>query len=165
MDALLSPALGTIIWASIAFIIVLILLRKMAWGPILKGLKEREESIAGSLNEAERARQEFANLKADNEQLLQDARNERDAILKEGRELKESIIADAKSRAKQEADKIVANAREEVVNEKNAALAELKSHVALLSLNIAEKVLRSNLSNDEKQTELVGKLLEETDLN
>jgi F-type H+-transporting ATPase subunit b len=79
--------------------------------------------------------------------------------------LKENIIADAKNRAKQEADKIVANAREEVVNEKNAALAELKSHVALLSLNIAEKVLRSNLSNDEKQTELVGKLLEETDLN
>lgn len=165
MDALLSPALGTIVWASIAFIIVLLLLRKMAWGPILQGLKDREESIAGSLNEAEKARQEIANLKADNEQLLQEARNERDAILKEAREMKESVIADAKTRAKEEADKIVTAAREEVVNEKNAALAELKTHVASLSLDIAEKILRSNLSSDEKQSELVGKLLEETDLN
>ena len=165
MDALLSPSLGTMIWASIAFIVVLVILRKAAWGPILNGLKEREESIANSLNQAEKARQEIADLKSDNEKLLQEARNERDAILKEAREMKDGIIAEAKNQAKVEADKLVASAKEAVQNEKAAALAELKQHVAHLSLDIAEKLVRENLSNDDKQKELVGKLLDETDLN
>lgn len=165
MDALLSPSLGTMVWASIAFIIVLIILRRAAWGPILKGLKDREESIANSLNEAEKARDEIANLKSDNEKLLQEARNERDAILREAREMKDQMVADAKSQAKVEAEKMINSAREAVQNEKAAALAELKSHVASLSLEIAEKVVRQKLADDASQKELVDQLLKETDLN
>jgi F-type H+-transporting ATPase subunit b len=165
MDALLSPSLGTMVWASIAFIIVLIILRRAAWGPILKGLKDREESIASSLNEAEKARDEIANLKSDNEKLLQEARNERDAILREAREMKDQMVADAKSQAKVEAEKMINSAREAVQNEKAAALAELKSHVASLSLEIAEKVVRQKLADDASQKELVDQLLKETDLN
>lgn len=165
MDALLSPSLGTMIWATVAFLIVLMILRRAAWGPILKGLQEREETIANSLNEAEKAREEIASLKSDNEKLLQEARNERDAILKEARDMKDSIVAEAKNQAKVEADKLIANAKEAVQNEKAAALAELKQHVAHLSLDIAEKVVRQNLSSDDKQKELVDKLLQETDLN
>ncbi|MCH2197268.1 MAG: F0F1 ATP synthase subunit B [Flavobacteriales bacterium] len=165
MDALLSPSLGTMVWASIAFIIVLIILRRAAWGPILKGLKEREESIAESLNEAEKARQDIADLKSDNEKLLQEARVERDNILKEARELKDSMIADAKNQAKEEAEKMVNSAREAIETEKAAALADLKEHVAMLSLEIAEKVVRQSLSSDDSQKALVDKLLQETDLN
>lgn len=165
MDALLSPSLGTMVWASLAFIIVLIILKKFAWGPILDGLKDREETIARSLNEAEQARQEIAGLKADNEKLLQEARNERDAILREAREIKENIISEAKGQAKKEAENMIAAAREAVNNEKQAAIAELKSHVASLSLDIAEKVVREHLSDDSNKKALVAKLLQETELN
>lgn len=165
MDALLSPSLGTMVWASIAFIIVLILLKRLAWGPILSGLKEREESISRSLGEAEKARQEIAGLKSDNEKLLQEARNERDAILREARELKDQIVAEAREQAKNDAEKLTTAAREAINNEKLAAMAELKIHVASLSLDIAERVVRQKLSNDQAQKELVGKLLEETKLN
>jgi F-type H+-transporting ATPase subunit b len=165
MDALLTPSLGTMVWATIAFLLVLLILKRFAWGPILKGLKEREESIAGSLNEAEKARQEIAALKSDNEKLLQEARNERDAILREAREMKDQIVAEARDQAKVDAEKIVAAAREAVNNEKQAALAELTAHVANLSLDIAEKILRKQLANDESQKQLVQELLKETDLN
>jgi len=165
MDALLSPSLGTMVWASLAFIIVLILLKRLAWGPILSGLKEREESITRSLGEAEKARQEIAGLKSDNEKLLQEARNERDAILREAREMKDQIVAEAREQAKGDAEKLIAAAREAVNNEKLAAMAELKIHVASLSLDIAERVVRQSLSNDQNQKELVEKLLQETKLN
>jgi F-type H+-transporting ATPase subunit b len=165
MDALLSPSLGTMVWASIAFIIVLILLKRLAWGPILSGLKEREESISRSLGEAEKARLEIAGLKSDNEKLLQEARNERDAILREAREMKDQIVAEAREQAKSDAEKLIAAAREAVNNEKLAAMAELKIHVASLSLDIAERVVRQSLSNDQNQKELVEKLLQETKLN
>lgn len=153
------------VWASLAFIIVLLILKKFAWGPILDGLKNREETIARSLNEAEQARQEIAGLKADNEKLLQEARNERDAILREARELKEKIVSDAKGQAKKEADNLIAAAREAVNNEKLAALAELKTHVASLSLDIAEKVVRQHLSDDSNKKALVEELLKETKMN
>jgi F-type H+-transporting ATPase subunit b len=165
MDALLSPSVGTMVWASLAFIIVLILLKRLAWGPILSGLKEREESISRSLGEAEKARQEIAGLKSDNEKLLQEARNERDAILREAREMKDQIVAEARDQAKNDAEKLIAAAREAVNNEKLAAMAELKIHVASLSLDIAERVVRQSLSNDQNQKELVEKLLQETKLN
>ncbi|MGF1565329.1 MAG: F0F1 ATP synthase subunit B [Flavobacteriales bacterium] len=165
MDALLSPSLGTMVWATLAFIIVLILLRRFAWGPILSGLKQREETIANALNEAEKARQDIAALKSDNEKLLQEARNERDVILREAREIKDQMIAEAKAQAKEDAEKIVAAAREAVNNEKQAALTELTNHVATLSLDIAEKVVRKHLSDDANQKELVQTLLKETDLN
>lgn len=165
MDALLSPSLGTMVWATIAFLVVLMILKRFAWGPILNGLKEREESIANSLNEAEKAREEIASLKADNEKLLQEARNERDAILKEAREMKDQIVSSARTQAKTEAEKIVADARDAVKQEKQAALAELTAHVASLSLDIAEKVVRKNLADDENQKALVQDLLKETELN
>ncbi|MFM1932868.1 MAG: synthase subunit [Bacteroidota bacterium] len=165
MDALLSPSLGTMVWATIAFLVVLFVMRKYAWGPILQGLKDREQTIANSLNEAEQARREIANLKSDNEKLLQEARNERDAILREARDLKEQIVAEAKAKAKEEADRVTASAREAIQNEKLAAMAELKSHVASLSLDIAEKVVRTHLADQENQKQLVTKLLGETDLN
>lgn len=165
MDALLSPSLGTMVWATIAFLVVLFVMRKYAWGPILQGLKDREQTIANSLNEAEQARREIANLKSDNEKLLQEARNERDAILREARDLKEQIVAEAKAKAKEEADRVTASAREAIQNEKMAAMAELKSHVASLSLDIAEKVVRTHLADQENQKQLVTKLLGETDLN
>lgn len=165
MDALLSPSVGTMVWASLAFIIVLILLKRLAWGPILNGLKEREESISRSLGEAEKARQEFAGLKSDNEKLLQEARNERDAILREAREMKDQIVAEARDQAKNDAEKLIAAAREAVNTEKLAAMAELKIHVATLSLDIAERVVRKSLSNDQNQKDLVEKLLTETKLN
>lgn len=153
------------VWASLAFIIVLLILKKFAWGPILNGLKDREETIARSLNEAEQARQEIAGLKADNEKLLQEARNERDAILREARELKEKIVSDAKGQAKKEADNLIAAAREAVNNEKLAALAELKTHVASLSLDIAEKVVRQHLADDGNKKALIEELLKETKMN
>ena len=165
MDALLSPSLGTMVWASIAFLVVLFIMRKFAWGPILHGLKDREQTIADALNEAEKARLDITNLKSDNEKLLQEARNERDALLREGRDLKEQIISEAKAKAKEEADKVTAAAREAIQNEKLAAMAELKSHVASLSLDIAEKVVRTHLADQENQQQLVTKLLGETDLN
>jgi F-type H+-transporting ATPase subunit b len=144
---------------------VLLILKRFAWGPILNGLKEREESIANSLNEAEKAREEIASLKADNVKLLQEARNERDAILKEARELKDQIVSTARAQAKSDAEKIVADAREAVKQEKQAALAELTAHVASLSLDIAEKVVRKNLADDAGQKALVQELLKETELN
>lgn len=165
MDALLSPSLGTMVWASVAFLLVLLILKRFAWGPILKGLNERAESISESLNQAEKARNEIAALKSDNEKLLQEARNERDAILKEARELKDNIVSEAKGQAKAEAEKIVADAREAVNNEKQAAMTELSAHVASLSLDIAEKVVRKHLSDDANQKDLVQTLLKETDLN
>lgn len=165
MDALLSPSLGTMVWASVAFLLVLLILKRFAWGPILNGLNERAESIAQSLSQAEKARNEIAALKSDNEKLLQEARNERDAILKEARELKDNIVSEAKGQAKAEAEKIVADTREAVNNEKQAAMAELSAHVASLSLDIAEKVVRKHLSDDANQKDLVQTLLKETDLN
>ena len=165
MDALLSPSLGTMVWATAAFLIVLLILKRFAWGPILNGLKEREESIANSLNEAERAREEIASLKSDNEKLLQEARNERDAILRDARDMKDQIIAEARNQAKNDAENIVSAARAAIENEKQAALAELTAHVATLSLDIAEKVVRKNLSDDANQKALVQQLLNETELN
>lgn len=153
------------VWATAAFLIVLLILKRFAWGPILNGLKEREESIANSLNEAERARQEIAALKSDNEKLLQEARNERDAILRDARDMKDQIIAESRNQAKNDAEKIVADARAAVNIEKQAALAELTAHVATLSLDIAEKVVRKHLAGDANQKELVQQLLKETELN
>ncbi len=162
---LLDVSIGTVAWASIAFILVLVLLKKFAWKPILESLKEREESIENALNEADKARQEIGNLKSENEDLLKEARAERDQILKEAREVKESMITDAKNTAKEEGDRMIANAREAIENEKNAAMAELKNQVATLSIEIAEKVVGKNLSDDEKQQDLVENLVENVKLN
>lgn len=130
----------------------------------LKSLDERERSIADALNAAQRAKEEMANLKADNEKLLQEARNQRDLILKEARDAKDSIINDAKTKATEEADRLRRIAREEIQNGKRlAAITELKNQVATLSIQIAEKVIRQQLSTDDKQKTLVNDLLKEVE--
>jgi F-type H+-transporting ATPase subunit b len=162
---LVKPEFGLIIWMSITFLTVLWILKKFAWKPILKALHEREESIENALNEAEKAKEEMASLQANNEKLLQEARIERDAMMKEAREIKDGIVADAKNLAKEEADKLVASARETIRNEKLAAISELKNQVATLSIEIAEKILKEQLSSDEKQKALVDNLVDDINLN
>lgn len=162
---LVKPAIGLIFWMTLTFVIVLFLLKKFAWKPILSIIKEREQSIAQALESAEQAKREMKNLKAGNEKLLQEARLERDKILKEATEIRETMLNEAKTKAKQEAEKIISSARETINNEKNAAIAELKNQVASLSIDIAEKILKSELSNEDKQKALVSNLLQDVKLN
>ena len=164
MDVLLTPAWGTVIWASISFIVVLILLRKMAWGPILTALKEREESIAGALGEAEKARAEMASLSTENDRLLQVARGERDRMLQEARDLVDGMIADAKGKAHTEAQRELAAVREAIQLERKGAIAELKAEVATLAVDIAERILLEHLKEEDKQMNLVNKLITESSL-
>jgi F-type H+-transporting ATPase subunit b len=164
MDALLTPAFGTVVWSTIAFLVVLFLLRKMAWGPILTALKEREESIASALNEADKARSEMSSLQADNERLLQEARVERDSMLRGAREMADKLVADAKGKAKEETAREVESAREAIATERKAAVAELKSEVAKLSVSIAEQLIRAELADAGKQEALVSKLMDESPL-
>ncbi|MGB1942388.1 MAG: F0F1 ATP synthase subunit B [Flavobacteriales bacterium] len=164
MDALLTPAFGTVVWSTIAFLVVLFLLRKMAWGPILTALKEREESTATALNEADKARSEMSALQADNERLLQEARAERDGMLREAREMADKLVADAKGKAKEEAAREAESAREAIATERKAAVAELKSEVAKLSVSIAEQLIRAELADAGKQEALVSKLIDESPL-
>jgi F-type H+-transporting ATPase subunit b len=138
---------------------------KFAWKPILNSLNEREEGIQGALDAAENAKKEMENLQADNQKLLQEARLERETMLKEARELKSKMIADAETEAQTQANKMIAQAQEAIESEKKAAMAELKSHVAGLSLEIAEKVVRNELSNKDKQLKLVEDMLGEATLN
>jgi len=162
---LVTPGIGLIIWMTIAFLVVWIGLGKFAWPAILETIKEREESIANALKSAEKAKEDMAQLQSDNEKILKQAREERDVILKEGKEMREKMIADAKGQAQGEADKIVASARESIATEKLAAMAEIKNHVASLSVDIAEKILKSELSNADKQKQLVNTLLDDIKLN
>ena len=163
--SLIEPSIGLIFWTSIVFLLLLVLLGKFAWKPILTAIRTREKGIADALASAERALNDMRELKAANEGIMNQARNERDAMLKEARETKESIIAEAKQRAQQEADRIMSSTREQIANEKNAAVAELKRQVAVLSIEIAEKILKSELSNDEKQKALVSNLMKDVNLN
>lgn len=162
---LVTPGFGLIFWTVLVFVVLLILLRKYAWKPILKAVGEREKNIEESLNAAEGAKDKLVELKASNEKLLNEARVERDQILKEAREQRTNMIEEAKTEAKQEADKIVASAKRTIENEKSAAMNELKEHVATLSLEIAEKVLEGKLDTEEKQQELANKLAGEISLN
>lgn len=165
LNPLLSPSIGLIIWSLLAFGIVLWLLKKFAWKPILKALDEREKSIQHALDAAERAKQEMANLKADNERIIAEAKAERDVILKEAREIREKMIAEAKERASKEAEKLTAIARENIQNEKMAAITELKNQVAHLSIEIAEKILKQELSEKDKQKTVISNLLQEVKMN
>lgn len=162
---LVKPAFGLVFWMIVSFSIIMFLLKKFAWPVILGMLDEREKSIADALNAAQRAKEEMANLKSDNEKLLQEARNTRDQILKEAREAKESIISDARNKATEESDRLRRLAREEIQNEKMAAITELKNQVASLSIEIAEKVIRQQLAHEEKQKQLVNDLLRDVKLN
>jgi F-type H+-transporting ATPase subunit b len=165
MGALLTPALGTVVWASIAFLVVLFVLRRFAWGPILAALNDREASIAGALNEAEKVRKEMEELAASNENQLKEARAERDRMLREAREMADKLVADAKNTAREAADKEVAAAKDAIALERKAAIAELKSEVGNISLDIAERLLRDKLESNDEQKALVNRLIDESPLN
>lgn len=154
-----------IFWTTIVFIVFLILLRKFAWKPILGAVTEREESIKNALLSAENAKKEMQNLQADNQRILHEARLERDTMLKEAREMKEKMIADSKNEAQAQGLKMIEQAKATIESEKNAAVAELKAQVSNLSLEIAEKLLKDELSNKESQVKLVEKMLGDAKLN
>ena len=162
---LITPEFGLVFWTLITFLVLLFILRKFAWKPILGAVSEREEGIKDALASAEKARQEMENLQADNERILKEARTERETMLKEARELKAKMISDAKEEAQNQASKMIEQAQAAIDSEKKAAMAELKSHVAGLSIEIAEKVVRDELSNKDKQIKLVEDMLGETTLN
>lgn len=162
---LVTPQIGLIFWTSLSFLILMFILKKFAWSPILGAVKEREVSIREALESAENARQEMANLQADNERILKEARIERDAMLKEARAMKENIVSEAKNKANAEADKLVAAAKVIIESEKNAAISELKDSVSALSIEIAEKVLRAELADSDKQKAYTEELLKDVKLN
>lgn len=162
---LINPGVGLVFWMLVTFIILLFLLKKFAWKPILDAVKSRENSIQQALLSAENAKREMENLKSDNEKLLAEARSERDAILKEAREIKEKMIGDAKTEAQLQGEKLITQAKSAIEGEKNAALAELKNQVSSLSLDIAEKILKDELTNKDAQSKLVEKMLGEAKLN
>jgi len=162
---LVTPSIGIIFWTVIAFVFLLILLRILAWKPILEAIREREQSIDDALNQAELAKVEMSRLTAQNEELMKSARAERDLILKEAKTLKDNIVNEAKTQAHNEGVKLIEKARIEIDNQKKAALAELKDQVSTLSIEIAERVLRGQLSDKAKQQDLVANLLKEVELN
>jgi len=158
-------SLGLFILQTVLFIALIFLLKKFAWKPILDAVNEREEGIKKALLSAENAKKEMQNLKSDNEKLLADARAERDVMMKEAREIKDKMINDAKSEAQAAGEKMISQAKAAIESEKNAAMADLKNQVSSLSLEIAEKVLRDELSNKDSQTKLVEKMLGDAKLN
>ncbi len=165
LAGLLDPSIGLLFWMTLSFLIVLFLLKKFAWKPILEGLRKREEGIASALESAKAAKEEMARLQASNEDLLKEARTERDALLKEAKEIREKTIAKAEQEAKAKADVIIAKATEEIQNEKLSAMTELKNQVAEISLDIAEQVLRKKLSDDTEQKALITDLVKDINLS
>jgi len=166
MDKLLfefSP--GLFIWQTLIFTALILVLRKFAWKPILGAVNEREQKIEGALQAAEEAKQQMADLQTQNADLRKEALAERDTMMKEARETRDKVVAEAKGQAKEEADRIIASARESIKNEKLAAITDIKNQVATLSIEIAEKIVKTQLSSDDKQKALVDGLVEEVNLN
>ncbi|HKI88806.1 MAG TPA: F0F1 ATP synthase subunit B [Draconibacterium sp.] len=162
---LVTPNPGTLFWMVIIFGIVLFVLRKFAWTPILNALKDREESIANALNSADQARKEVEGLKADNEKIIAEARREKDHILREAKEIKEKIIAEAKEKANAEVQKSIELGRQQIQSEKTAAINDIKKQVAELSVMIAEKVIKKELANKGEQEKMVDGLVDDIKLN
>lgn len=162
---LVKPEIGLLFWMCITFLIVLVLLRKFAWKPILTMISEREDSITSSLDAAQRAKEELANLKATSEKIIQEAHSERESLLREARDIKDKIIADAKTSAQEEGRKIVAQAKESITNEKNAALRDLKEQVVSMAMDAAAKILKQELADPKKQEALIEGYLNEVNAN
>ena len=166
MDKLINDfSVGLFFWQSLLFIALILLLKKFAWGPILTAVEEREDGIKDALEAAEKAKAEMQALNADNERILAEARIERDVLLKEAREMKGKIVNEAKEQANTEADKILISAKEQINNEKMKAITELKNQVADMSIDIAEKILKSELSDKNKQKKLIAESLKSNELN
>jgi len=166
MEKLINDfSFGLFFWQMILFVLLLLLLKKFAWGPILSALNDREEGIKNALDAAEKAKLEMQNLQSDNKKLLQEARTEREAMIKEAREIKEKMISDAKEEAKLEADKMIVSAQAAIQSEKKAAISDIKNQVANLSIEIAEKVVKNELADKDKQLKLVENMLNDATLN
>ena len=166
MEKLINDfSVGLFFWQSLLFIALILLLKKFAWEPILSAVEDRERGIKEALELAEKAKEEMQALNADNERILSEARTERDVLLKEAREMKDQIISEAKGQANTEADKILHTAKEQINNEKLKAITELKNQVADMSIDIAEKILRTELSDVKKKKELVAQVLKSNELN
>ena len=156
---------GLIIWTTIIFTLLLIVLKKFAWKPILSAVDERNKNIEEALKSADKAKEEMALLNADNERILAEAKTQRDALLKEAREIKEEIINEAKEKADKEAEMIINSAKKQIASEKMKAITELKNSVAKLSIDIAEKVLKRELKEKTTQEEFISEELKKTELN
>lgn len=166
MDKLINDfSVGLFFWQTLVFISLILVLRRFAWKPILNAVNEREESIEGALKAAEKAREEMASLQASNEAIMTEAREERERILKGARDMKNNILAEAKELAVAEAEKTIAAAKATIESEKSAAIAELKNQAAMLSIEVAEKVLGQELSTKNKQAEMISKMIDEVKIN
>lgn len=162
---LVTPEFGTVFWMSLSFLMILFILKKFAWKPILSALKERETSIDNALRSADKAREEMEQLKADNEKIIKEAKNERDNLLKDARLVKDMIISEAKEKAITETEKIIEDARVKIESEKDAALDEIKNQIAIFSIEIAEKILKKKLESTKDQKDMINDLLDEIKLN
>ncbi len=163
--SVIKPDLGLIFWTTLIFLLFWFMIGKFAFKPIANALRKREYDIQNALDQAEIAKQEMSKLQADNEKLLQQAREERTKILKEANDVKNEIITEAKTKAKVEADKIVTSARLEIENQKKAAISEVKNQVGAIALEIAEKVIKKDLSNDANQSSFVNQLVDDIKFN
>jgi F-type H+-transporting ATPase subunit b len=164
-NSLTTPAIGTIFWTILIFGLFFLILAKFAWKPILNAVKARDEMIKGSLESAEKAREDMLKLQSDNEAILRKAREEREGILKEAREVRDKLISEAKGKATEEAEKLIEKARTSIEGEKRKALSEIREQVATLSVEIASKLLRETLSQTGEQEKLIDKYLKESNFN
>jgi len=162
---LVTPGLGLIFWMVISFSVILFILKKFAWKPILKALKDREITIDTALKSADKAKEEMEQLKADNEKIIKEAKSERDNLLKDARQVKDKIISEAKQKAKSDAKKIIEDAKGKIESEKEAALDEIKNQVAGFSVEIAEKILKKKLEKSKDQKDLINELINEIKIN
>jgi F-type H+-transporting ATPase subunit b len=162
---LVSPDYGTIFWMVLAFSVVFMILRKYAWGPVLKMLREREQSIDKALQLASEAREGLARLKSDHEKMLQEAHAERDQLIAEARQIREQLIGQARDEAVQETARVFEHAQRQIESEKQAAINEIRQQVATLSVDIAEKILKRELSDRTRQENLIREQLSDLKLN
>lgn len=164
-NSLTTPAIGTIVWSVLIFSVFFLILAKFAWKPILGAIKARDEMIKGSLESAERAREEMLKLQSDNEAILRKAREEREGILKEARDVRDKLISEAKGKATDEAEKLIEKARAGIESEKRKALSEIHEQVANLSVDIASKLLGEKLKQTGEQSKLIDNYLKDIDFN
>lgn len=162
---LVTPGIGLIFWSTLIFLLLLVVLKKYAWTPVLKAVKGREERIKSALESAEEAKEEMAKLKADNEVIIKEAKEERNKLIQEARGIKVKMIEDAKGLANEEAKKIVESARVKINNEKEAAISDIRKQVAELSVEIAEKILKKTLEDTKEQKSLIESSLDDLKLN
>jgi len=162
---LLTPSIGLIFWTGLVFLLLVFILGKWAWKPIISSINKRETDIANALNQVKLAKKEMEDLKADNERIIREAKLERERILKEARDIKEKIVGEARDVAKEEGAKMIEQARQSIASEKSAAMADIKNQIGKLSVSIAETILQNKLSDDNAQNQLVEEILNKTNLN